>query len=93
MVGVRYRIEVLADRTGAERRKRPGQRRRRDVASPAEPGRPMSYVDAGYATGLSVLFLYAVGLVIRRRSLERAVELSSPPSDSAERETGAASGP
>ncbi|HXR54623.1 MAG TPA: hypothetical protein VN793_06200 [Acidimicrobiales bacterium] len=53
----------------------------------------MSYVDAGYATGLSVLFLYAVGLVIRRRSLERAVELSSPPSDSAERETGAASGP
>jgi hypothetical protein len=55
----------------------------------------MSYVDAGYAVGLSVLFLYAIGLVIRRRSLERAVDLSLPPSDSAEgsAETGGASGP
>jgi hypothetical protein len=55
----------------------------------------VSYVDAGYAVGLSVLFLYAIGLVIRRRSLERAVELSLPPSDSADgaAETGGASGP
>ncbi len=53
----------------------------------------MSYVDAGYAIGLSVLFLYAIGLVFRRRSLERAVELSPPLSESAEGETGAASGP
>jgi len=55
----------------------------------------VSYVDAGYAVGLSVLFLYAIGLVIRRRSLERAVELSLPPSDSAggAAETGGASGP
>lgn len=55
----------------------------------------MSYVDAGYAVGLSVLFLYAIGLVIRRRRLEQAVELSLPPSDSADgaAETGGASGP
>ena len=36
----------------------------------------MNYVDAGYAIGLSSLFLYAVGLVIRRHRLERRVELS-----------------
>ena len=33
------------------------------------------YVDAGYAIGLSVLFLYGVSLVLRRRRLERAVSL------------------
>jgi hypothetical protein len=38
----------------------------------------VSYVDAGYSIGLGVLFLYAVGLLLRRRSLERAVELSPP---------------
>lgn len=53
----------------------------------------MSYVDAGYAIGLSVLFLYAIGLVVRRRSLERAVAPSPPRPDLAEGETGAASEP
>lgn len=55
----------------------------------------MSYVDAGYAVGLSVLFLYAIGLLVRRRSLERAVDLSMPPSESADgsAETGAAPAP
>jgi hypothetical protein len=54
----------------------------------------MNYVDAGYALGLSVLFLYAVGLVLRRRSLERRVQLSPPPSDGAESpEADTASGP
>ena len=55
----------------------------------------MSYVDAGYAVGLSVLFAYAIGLLFRRRSLERAVELSIPPADPAEgvAETGAAPAP
>ena len=37
----------------------------------------MSYVDAGYTVGLSVLFLYGVGLVMRRRRLERAVDLTA----------------
>ena len=32
----------------------------------------MKYVDAGYVIALSVLFVYAVGLVVRRRRLERA---------------------
>jgi hypothetical protein len=52
----------------------------------------MSYVDAGYAVGLSVLFVYAVGLIIRRRHLERAVELAPPRSEVAEGagETGTA---
>ena len=36
---------------------------------------PSGYVDAGYAIGLSVLFLYGVSLVLRRRRLERAVSL------------------
>jgi hypothetical protein len=54
----------------------------------------VSYVDAGYAVGLSVLFLYAIGLMLRRRSLERRVDLSvsgDGPEGSAE--TGAAGGP
>jgi uncharacterized protein (TIGR03382 family) len=33
----------------------------------------MSYVDAGYAIALSVLALYSVALLLRRRRLERAV--------------------
>ncbi len=36
----------------------------------------MSYVDAGYAVGLSVLFAYGLGLVLRRRALERRAEIS-----------------
>lgn len=54
----------------------------------------MSYVDAGYSIGLGVLFLYAVGLLLRRRSLEHAVELSPPPGPlEGPTETGPASGP
>ncbi len=36
----------------------------------------MSYVDAGYAVGLSALFLYALGLVLRRRALGRRAGLA-----------------
>jgi hypothetical protein len=36
----------------------------------------VSYVDAGYAVGLSTLFLYAVSLLVRRHRLERRVGLS-----------------
>jgi hypothetical protein len=52
----------------------------------------MSYVDAGYAIGLGVLFVYAVSLLLRRRRLERMVDaatrqvppLQPPPDDRAE---------
>jgi len=33
------------------------------------------YVDAGYIIALSVLFVYAVSLVLRHRRLERAARL------------------
>jgi hypothetical protein len=36
----------------------------------------MSYVDAGYAAALGSLFVYGVGLVLRRRRWERAVKAS-----------------
>ena len=36
----------------------------------------MSYVVAGYTICLSVLFLYAVGLILRRRRLTRAVAVA-----------------
>jgi hypothetical protein len=36
----------------------------------------VSYVDAGYAVALSVLFAYAMGLILRRRALERRADLS-----------------
>ena len=39
----------------------------------------MSYVDAGYAICLSVLFCYAVSLLLRRRRLERAAALGTRP--------------
>lgn len=39
----------------------------------------MSYVVAGYAICLGVLALYAVGLVLRRRRLERAASLLDVP--------------
>jgi hypothetical protein len=39
----------------------------------------VSYIDAGYAVGLSVLFAYAIGLMLRRRALERRTELRPPP--------------
>jgi hypothetical protein len=37
----------------------------------------MSYVDAGYAIALSVLFVYAISLVLRRRRLERLASRSA----------------
>jgi hypothetical protein len=37
----------------------------------------MSYVDAGYAVGLSFMFLYALSLVVRRRRLERRIEVEA----------------
>ncbi len=53
----------------------------------------MSYIDAGYAVGLSVLFLYSITLVLRRRSLERRVDLSATDDADEPAETGAAGGP
>ncbi len=37
----------------------------------------MSYVDAGYGIALGVLFVYAVGLIVRRRRLERAAAVAA----------------
>ncbi len=39
----------------------------------------MRYVDAGYAICLGALALYAAGLVLRRRRLERAVTVLDGP--------------
>ena len=51
----------------------------------------MKYVDAGYAICLSVLFLYAVSLILRHRRLARAVAMAEvPPADGAH---GAGAGP
>ena len=36
----------------------------------------MSYVDAGYSICLTVLFLYGVSLILRRRRLLRAVDVA-----------------
>ena len=36
----------------------------------------MRYVDAGYAIALATVFVYAVGLVLRRRRWERALSVS-----------------
>jgi hypothetical protein len=36
----------------------------------------VNYVDAGYAVALTSLFVYALGLVFRRRRWERALETS-----------------
>lgn len=44
----------------------------------------MSYVDAGYAIALSVLALYALTLVLRRRRWVRAVTMSEQPGAGAE---------
>jgi hypothetical protein len=35
----------------------------------------MNYVDAGYSIGLGIVFLYAVGLGLRRRRWERALKM------------------
>ncbi|MDA8315529.1 MAG: hypothetical protein M0010_10210 [Actinomycetota bacterium] len=39
----------------------------------------MSYVDAGYAIALSVLALYSLSLLLRRRRLERAAARGDAP--------------
>jgi hypothetical protein len=39
----------------------------------------VSYVDAGYAIALASLFVYAIGLVLRRRRWERALRVSEAP--------------
>ena len=39
----------------------------------------MRYVDAGYAVTLVTLLVYAVGLGLRRRRWERALEVSEAP--------------
>jgi hypothetical protein len=39
----------------------------------------MSYVDAGYAVALATVFVYAIGLLLRRRRWERAVRASEQP--------------
>jgi hypothetical protein len=38
----------------------------------------MSYVDAGYAIALSSLFVYGIGLGLRRRRWERARQNAEP---------------
>ncbi len=43
----------------------------------------MSYVDAGYAIGLSTLFVYSIGLMARHRRLVRAVAAATPPTPAA----------
>ena len=39
----------------------------------------MSYVVAGYVVALASLFVYAVGLVLRRRRWARALKVSEAP--------------
>jgi hypothetical protein len=39
----------------------------------------VSYVDAGYAVALATLFVYAVGLLLRRRRWARALRVSEAP--------------
>jgi hypothetical protein len=41
----------------------------------------MSYVDAGYSVGLGILFLYGVGLALRRRRWERAFKVAERSAD------------
>jgi hypothetical protein len=38
----------------------------------------MDYVDAGYTAALVTLFLYGIGLVLRRRRWERAAKVADP---------------
>ncbi len=45
----------------------------------------MSYVDAGYSICLTVLFLYGVSLILRRRRLLRAAAIAER--DAANRDT------
>jgi hypothetical protein len=41
----------------------------------------MSYVVAGYSVGLGILFLYGVGLALRRRRWERALKVTERSAD------------
>lgn len=53
----------------------------------------MTYVDAGYAIALTVLALYAAGLVARRRRLERAARVAGAvPPEPPVPDTGALTG-
>ncbi len=45
----------------------------------------MSYVNAGYAIALGTLFVYAIGLVLRRRRWERSLRMSERPAGAPER--------
>ena len=44
----------------------------------------MSYVDAGYAVALGTIFVYAVGLGLRRRRWERALKVATETADIAD---------
>ncbi len=44
----------------------------------------MRYVDAGYAVALASLFVYAIGLVLRRRRWARALKVSEAPAPGAD---------
>jgi hypothetical protein len=41
----------------------------------------VSYVDAGYAIALSVLFVYAITLVVRRRRWDRSLSVKESTPD------------
>ena len=43
----------------------------------------MRYVDAGYAIALGTVFVYALGLGLRRRRWERALKVAEDGADSA----------
>ncbi len=85
LLGVRYRIEVLQDTVGHQEMEVSLAERWSEgndlvgAGSAAHgPGRghPMSYVVAGYTIALATLFLYGVGLVLRRRRWERALKVA-----------------
>jgi len=77
-----------AQRAGPSRRasRRPGHANDGAATGRSLPairahGGLMSYVDAGYIIAFSVLFLYVVSLLVRRRRLERAVANVAPRGD------------
>jgi hypothetical protein len=43
----------------------------------------MNYVDAGYTVALATLFVYGLGLALRRRRWERALRANEAPADPA----------
>jgi hypothetical protein len=50
----------------------------------------VNYVDAGYSIALSALFLYGLGLGLRRRRWERALKATEPVEPAAEEARSAA---